>query len=429
MHNNEILKEITLLYVEDDRETRELYAENLQRRVKKLYVASEGQEGFDKYLEYKPDIVITDIQMPSSSGIDMAKKIRQMDEDTPIIITTAYNTIELLTESLHLDISGYLVKPINNKQLLTKLKARAENILAKREEENKNSMLQAIINADTHMLAVTDLESVIFANNTFMNFFNIEKCEEFNNKYDHFIDIFMDQEGFIHKDVLREDENFMELMLRTPATKRNVMVFDFNKFTPKSFYLKLTPIDRKAGKDIYLATFIDISLMTMEKAQLQSKVYYDNLTNIYNRNKLDEVFEQELEQAKRYGIKFSMILIDIDHFKSFNDSYGHLIGDEVLVMLAKTISKTTRKTDTFGRWGGEEFVMILPNTPKENAVIVAEHLRHDVAKLEHSTAGGITASFGVCEYSEGDTEESMYKKCDKALYRAKEKGRDRVEIE
>jgi diguanylate cyclase (GGDEF)-like protein len=428
MKDIEILKEITVLYVEDDRQTRELYSENLKKRVKELYTAEDGHEGFNKYLEEKPDIIITDIQMPSSTGIEMARKIREIDENIPIIVTTAYNTVELLTESLHLDISGYLVKPINNKQLLSKLKTRAEAIIAKKEEDNKYKMLQAIINADSHLLAVTDLDEIIFANNTFMNFFNVEACSEFNKKYTKFVDIFMEQEEFIHKGQLKEGEDFMELMLRTPATKRNVIVFDFNKFTPKAFYLKLTPIDRKNNKDIYLCTLIDISLMTQEKAQLQNKVYFDNLTNIYNRNKLDEVFEQELEHARRYKTPFSMILIDIDHFKSFNDTYGHLIGDEVLVKLAKTINKITRKTDTFGRWGGEEFIMVLPNTTKENAAIVAEHLRLDVEKIKHPIAGGITASFGVAQYEEGDNEESLYIKSDEALYKAKENGRNRVEI-
>ncbi len=427
-NNEEILKEISLLYVEDDIQIQELYAQNLSKRVKKLFVAKNGQEGYDKYLKYKPDIIITDIKMPIVSGIEMTKRIREQDSEIPIIITTAYNTIELLTESLHLDISGYLVKPINNTQLFSILKNRAKNIILKKEEIQKNKTLQAIINADSHLLAVTDLENISFANNTFMNFFNIENSDEFNGKYKAFADIFMEQDGFIHKKLLNEGEDLMELMLRTPATKRNVMIFDFKDFVPKAFYFKLTPIDRKNNKDIYLVTLIDISLMTIEKTELQSKVYYDNLTNIYNRNKIDEVFEHEISISNRYDTTFSIILIDIDHFKNFNDTYGHLIGDEVLVLLAKTINKITRITDTFARWGGEEFMMILPSTTKENAAIVAEHLRKDVEQISHTAAGRITASFGVTEFVKDDTQESMYKKCDEALYIAKDNGRNRVEI-
>ena len=428
MDKKDILKEITLLYVEDDKETQKLYFDKLSKKVKELYLAHDGQEGYDKYLKYKPDVIITDIKMPIASGIDMAKKIREIDETTPIIVISAYNTVDLLTTSLNLDISGYLVKPINNKKLFTMIENRAQVIIAKKEELRRNNMLQAIINADTHLLAVTDLETLLFANNTFMNFFNIDSCDEFNDKYKSFIDIFIEQDDYIHKKLLKDDEDFMELILRTQTTSRNVMIFDFSNFMPKSFHINLTPIDRDNNKDIYLATFMDISLMTLEKIQMQTKVYYDNLTNIYNRNKIDEIFEQEITRVQRYNEIFSMILIDIDHFKDFNDTYGHLVGDEVLILLAKTIEKITRTTDTFARWGGEEFVMILPNTTKQNAAIVAEHLRGDVQKIQHKTAGGVTASFGVSQYEANDTEKSMYEKCDAALYRAKENGRNRVEI-
>ena len=423
-----ILKEITILYVEDDLETQKLYAKNLSKKVKELYVAKDGQDGYNKYIENKPDIIITDIQMPIVTGLQMTRQIRAIDEEIPIIVTSAYNTVDLLTESLDLDISGYIVKPMNNDKFFSMIENRAKLIISKKEEKSKNQMLQAIINADTHLLAVTDLEEVIYANNTFLNLFNINDIETFNSKYNEFIDIFMEQDDFVHKGLLKDDENFMELMLRTQATKRNVMIFDFNKFTPKSFHFNLTPINRKNGKDIYLATLIDISLMTLEKVEMQNKVYYDNLTNIYNRNKIDEEFEKEISMAKRHNETFSMILIDIDHFKNFNDTYGHLIGDEVLIILAKTIDKMTRTTDTFARWGGEEFVMILPKTTKENAAIVAEHLRADVEKIIHKTAGSVTASFGISQYELGDTEKSMYEKCDEALYRAKENGRNRVEI-
>lgn len=364
--------------------------------------------------------------MPVLTGIEMTKKIREKDENIPIIVTTAFNTIELLTESLELDISGYLVKPINNKQLVNKLENRAKFIISKKEEDKRNKTLQAIINADNHLLIVSDLEKTLFINNTFMKYFNVEDCEEFNEKYNNLIDMFMEQEGFLHKGLLNEDEDFMELLLRTDEANRNVMVFDFNTFIPKSFNINITPIDRASNKDIYLISLMDISQMTIEKAKLQNKVYFDNLTNIYNRNKVDEEFEAEITNANKSGKIFSMILIDIDHFKSFNDTYSHLVGDEVLVTIAKTIKKVTRESDTFARWGGEEFVMILPRTTKENAAIVAEHLRQTVEKIKHPTAGNVTASFGVAQYEINDTQESIYTKCDEALYLAKESGRNRV---
>jgi len=425
----EILKNISLLYVEDDITVQEIFIKLLKKRVGKLYVANNGQEGYDKYLEYKPDIILTDITMPKVTGLEMAKRIRAVDNDVAIFITTAYNNSEFISESLYLNICGYLVKPVNKNELFSMLVGRAKFIASQQQNIRNIKMLQSIINADTHMLAVTDLNSVIFANKTFMNYLNIENIQEFNEKYNSFLELFIEQKNYIHKGLLKDNDNFMELFLDTDISKRNVMIFDFQRFTPKAFEFKLTPIDRVDNHDIYLATFIDISTTTLENAQMKNKIYYDNLTGIYNRNKIDEVFSDVIARAHRFDEIFSMILIDIDHFKNFNDTYGHLIGDEVLILLSKTINKVTRDTDTFARWGGEEFVMILPNTTKQNAAIVAEHLRKGVEQIEHKKAGSVTASFGVAQYEPNDTEKAMYEKCDKALYKAKENGRNTVEID
>ena len=424
----EVLKEITLLYVEDDNSIRELVTRTLKQRVKTLYVASDGEEAFLAYKENKPDMIVTDIQMPNMTGIELTKKIRESDCDIPIFVTTAYNTVEYLSESISLEITGYLVKPIDYNIFFPKLIKKAKEIIVEKKEAQQTKTLQSIIDADSHMLAVTDLQTLKFANKSFMKFFNFTNCKEFHEKNKEFIDIFMEQDGFLHRNMLEDEENFIELINRTDVSNRNVMVFDFNTFSPASYYISVTKLDQEHLDDVYLVSLVDISQMTLERVKLQNKVYHDNLTGIYNRNKLDEVFEYEMHNAKRYGRKFSMILVDIDHFKKFNDTYGHIIGDEVLVLLAKTISKITRNTDTFARWGGEEFVMVLPETVKENAAIVAENLRKSVEQIHHKVAGGITASFGVCEYELGDTEEIMYKKCDEALYRAKENGRNRVEV-
>ncbi len=425
----EVLKDITLLYVEDDKAVQEIFSKQLDKRVGTLLCASDGQEGYELYMKHKPDIILTDIQMPKVSGLEMAKKIRIIDNDVAIFITTAYNDSELISEALYLNICGYLVKPIHKHELYSMLIGRAKLIAIQKENDRHTKMLQSIINADTHMLVVTDLDSVTYANKTFMNFINVDDISEFNTKYGSFIDMFLEQDRHVHKGLLKDNsDDLMELMLRTEATKRNVMLFDFNDFKPKAFHFNLTPIDRINNKDIYLATFINISLMTLEKVAMQNKVYYDNLTSVYNRNKIDEIFELSVARAKRYDETFSMIIVDIDHFKLFNDVHGHLVGDEVLILLAQTIQKHTRDTDTFARWGGEEFVMILPNTTKENTAIVAEHLRYNVENIIHPTAGGVTASFGITQYDKNDTEKAMYERCDQALYKAKENGRNRVEI-
>ncbi len=161
--------------------------------------------------------------------------------------------------------------------------------------------------------------------------------------------------------------------------------------------------------------------------ETQEKVYIDTLTKVYNRNKFDEVFEKEIHRVRRYNYQLSMAIIDIDKFKDFNDTYGHLIGDEVLIVMAQTIKKSIRSTDIFARWGGEEFVILFTHTAIEDAKVISYKLKDKVQSIEHPVAGNITISCGLTEYREHDTIDSIFQRCDEALYKAKINGRNRVE--
>jgi len=156
--------------------------------------------------------------------------------------------------------------------------------------------------------------------------------------------------------------------------------------------------------------------------------YIDTLTNVYNRNKFDEILNLELKSVKHYNYPLSIALIDIDKFKDFNDTFGHLIGDEVLITMAQTVQNNVRETDTFARWGGEEFIILFKNANISNSKKVSEKIKDKIEQNEHETAGKITASFGLTQYIDGDTIETMFKRCDDALYVAKDNGRNRVEI-
>ncbi|EXJ13318.1 GGDEF domain-containing response regulator [Imhoffiella purpurea] len=153
----------------------------------------------------------------------------------------------------------------------------------------------------------------------------------------------------------------------------------------------------------------------------------DCLTGLCNRLKLNEELERELSLAKRYGTPFSILLMDIDRFKRVNDTYGHQAGDRVLVELAGILRRSVRDTDRVGRWGGEEFLTICAETPLAGASRLAENQRAAIAAHDFPIVGGCTASFGVSEYREGDSIESLISRADAALYRAKEAGRNRVE--
>jgi diguanylate cyclase (GGDEF)-like protein len=152
----------------------------------------------------------------------------------------------------------------------------------------------------------------------------------------------------------------------------------------------------------------------------------DQLTGIYNRKRLDETLEREIERFLRYSRPFSVILADIDKFKDVNDSYGHQVGDEVLIQMAEILSDRIRATDTFGRWGGEEFMLICPEIGIDAAMQLAEELRRAVEEKNFTTAGHQTISIGVATCREGDKANDVVKRTDDALYEAKDSGRNRV---
>lgn len=163
-----------------------------------------------------------------------------------------------------------------------------------------------------------------------------------------------------------------------------------------------------------------------QNKQLEILATTDKLTKIYNRAKLDDLLQNEMERAKRYNHSFGCALIDIDHFKKINDTHGHLMGDKVLQQLASLINTHTRKSDIFGRWGGEEFLLILPETNAEDMMTILEKIRLLVAKSDMLDIDDFTISIGTTLYVLEDSIDSLIKRADDALYEAKNSGRNKV---
>lgn len=154
----------------------------------------------------------------------------------------------------------------------------------------------------------------------------------------------------------------------------------------------------------------------------------DKLTGLYNRMKLDEALDVEIQRARRYGQPFSVILLDVDHFKRVNDSHGHQAGDRVLIEIARLLRANTREIDIVGRWGGEEFMILCPQTDQDGAQRLAENLRRQLAESSLGPSGRQTASFGVSSYQAEDQTKDLVARADMALYAAKRNGRDRIEM-
>ncbi|KFZ28039.1 hypothetical protein IDAT_10615 [Pseudidiomarina atlantica] len=198
---------------------------------------------------------------------------------------------------------------------------------------------------------------------------------------------------------------------------------------------KLIPVEVAATPlmpgvdDLFGGVFIfrDISEQIQLEEELKAAASHDQLTGAYNRRFGDQILHKELARFNRLQQPISLVLADIDHFKQINDANGHLVGDDVLQEFVQAIEARLRETDYLVRWGGEEFLIILPNTTRDGAAELAENLRHEVSQRTFSDADiKLTASFGISQINSNDTIESWLQRADKALYQAKNEGRNQV---
>ncbi|MDN5050980.1 sensor domain-containing diguanylate cyclase [Aliarcobacter butzleri] len=168
--------------------------------------------------------------------------------------------------------------------------------------------------------------------------------------------------------------------------------------------------------------------LLVKNAELLRLSITDNLTKLYNRVKLDKSLQEEMNRSLRYNTNFSIILLDIDYFKKVNDNFGHQVGDEVLIESAQVLSKNIRNVDILGRWGGEEFLVICPETKIEDAIKVASHINAAIKLHKFTTyPNTVTMSLGVASFNKDiKNVDNIILNADKALYQAKEEGRDRV---
>jgi diguanylate cyclase (GGDEF)-like protein len=170
-------------------------------------------------------------------------------------------------------------------------------------------------------------------------------------------------------------------------------------------------------------------LMSRYSQKLLELSITDKLTGLYNRQKTDEKLSTEVKKVDRYpDYHCALMIIDVDYFKRINDTLGHQAGDTVLQQLAEVMKRNLRETDILGRWGGEEFMVILPHTTSEVAKIVAENLRHQVEGYDYGITENVTVSIGVGEFLPGESIHECVAKIDRALYAAKEGGRNSVSL-
>ena len=178
--------------------------------------------------------------------------------------------------------------------------------------------------------------------------------------------------------------------------------------------------------DFLLVLFILYIIYAIIKLKMEEQSRIDSLTRIFNRHVYYEEIKIEMSRSNRYNIPLSLILFDIDFFKKINDTYGHDKGDMVLSKLSNIIKLNIREEDTFCRMGGEEFIIIAPNTNSEDAINFSEKLRKIVEEYDFEMVGKVTISIGVSTQNKNDTAETLFKRVDEAIYISKNNGRNKV---
>ncbi len=283
----------------------------------------------------------------------------------------------------------------------------------------KNSFdrhLRQFIEFNNNITVLTDRTRIIAMNQTGLNLLGFKELDTLLQKTPYL--------GKLFKEVPTDDHRFVvSINWVTKLEKyQNIKVTMQLQNRTQTFSMQVNQIHPNR----YLVTFYNISKVIAEKESITQDAEKDELTHIYNRKKFNTMLAFAIRDATVYGTPFSIILLDIDHFKTINDTYGHDVGDKVLIELSALLKNVLRGDDLLARWGGEEFVILSASTTLDHAQELAQRIRKEIAHFPFSHITRLTCSFGVSEFANGDTKESLLKKADKALYFAKTKGRNRV---
>jgi len=280
---------------------------------------------------------------------------------------------------------------------------------------------RSIIDNSRNIIMITDGMELVDANESFLRFFGADSLESMKSSKQCLQDYFVKEDGCL--DIEKAGELWFEYVYNNPQKKHKIKL----DVDGEIHYFLVNVSKVEANEALYSIVMSDITAEENYRLELEKTAITDALTGIYNRGFFQGKLKEEILLAQRYSRPFSLIIMDIDHFKKINDKYGHDVGDEVLVEFASLVSSHIRPSDIFCRVGGEEFALILKETTLNDAVRVAKKL-NEIVRMHKSMPVPITISLGVVEYIKGESEADIYKRADHALYKAKTSGRDRVVI-
>ena len=456
-----------ILVVDDSRHMREFFADTVLRPAGYTVLqASDGNAGFRAAMESKPDLIIADLQMPGLTGIELKKKLTAAGHNTPLILVTAEGSENIASEASLAGVYGYLPKPVDVdvmlravEQALTVERLRRDRDEAQAALEKRVHQLETLQGISRALTASLDLNQVLS--------YVVEAAVHLTGSSGGQLFLIDERANQLQLRAARGPSDAGTQPLRQVSHDRLAAhVLQTNQpllyppapagitrtgmLTYPALYVPLRSRDKMLGvltvdnratlrqftpADVGpLATLADYAAIAVTNGKLYAEVQLqsvtDSLTGIFNRRHFFALAEREFQRSARFGRPLSAIMLDIDHFKRVNDTFGHAVGDQVIVEVAKLCRTTIRAVDILGRYGGEEFVFILPETDAPGARQLAERLRQRVSAVPFETQAGplaITASLGVTSTAlQAADVNALVANADVALYAAKQAGRNRV---
>ncbi len=415
----------TILIV-DDIHTNIIMLSEILKEQYDLKVAKNGLKAIEIAKKGGVDLILLDVVMPDIDGHEVCKILKDDEETTeiPIIFVTANNESSDEEKGFSLGAVDYITKPYKPSAVLSRVKTHILLKVKNRLLDDQNRDLKRYVSlVDKNIItSTTNLDgSIIYVSEAFCNISGYTKDELLGENH----------RIVRHPDMPKElYDNLWQNILNDNTWEGEIK----NLKKDGGFYwvkASISPIyDKNGKKSGYTAIRQDIT----DKKLIEEISITDGLTNIYNRRHFNDVFPKVINSAKRNNELVCFLLMDIDHFKQYNDNYGHQKGDDVLIAFARTLRESINRADDYAfRLGGEEFGLIYKSKDKQKALEYANRIRENIKKLniphEHSSvANHITASMGLVCRNENEIQDMdiIYKEADDLLYKSKESGRDRI---
>ncbi len=447
-----------ILVVDDVPANVKLLEAKLSNEYFDVITAKDGYECLEQARARKPDLILLDVMMPGMDGFECCRQMKQ-DADIshiPVVMVTALSEPSDRVQGLEAGADDFITKPINDTALfarvrsLVRIKVLIDELRLRDKSGSQMGMMgdKFGLNMDVSGARIMVVDDDIVQSRRIVD--KLSASYRVDNFSDH-LQALEKAKAETDFDLLVISQNLTEIDGLRLATQfkaiesiRHVPIIMLVEEDQQNLMLKALDL----GVNDYLSTPVDFNELTARvKTQIRRKKYQealksnyqesvslavtDGLTKLYNRHYLDTHLKNLLKQAADSGRPLSLLIMDMDHFKSVNDTYGHDCGDEVLRQLAALIVQTIRSADLAARYGGEEFVILMPETDASRGYEGAERIRKIVEntpfKITHDV-GAIskTISIGLSWIEPGDTPESLLKRADNALYQSKHNGRNRT---